>query len=146
MSDVALDLRYRVWTKAHGELTFIGTWMRTDDAQYRPVMVIIRTGEEYSEHTVPCIVPMEDAWKWSEELGNPELTARNTVAFVQALRMTPDKHSAIRLTLLIQHHLGDLLGIPPFETQGIAQEVTADLVRIDHDTGEITEKEIRDYV
>ena len=143
---VALDLRYRAWTKVHGDLTFIGSWIREENSQFTASIVIIRTGEENNEHTVPCIVPATDAWKWSEQIGDPRGQARTTVEFLNALRMRFTRRNAIRLTSLIHDHIGDLLAIPPFETLGVEQVVTADMIRIDHSTGEITEQEIRDYV
>lgn len=143
---VALDLRYRAWTKVHGDLTFIGSWMREENSQFTSVMVIVRTGEESSDHNIPCIVPVTEAWRWSEELGDPRGAARTTAEFLEALRMSFTKRNAIRLTSLIHDHIGDLLAIPPFASLGVEQVVTADLIRIDHGTGEITEQEIRDYV
>lgn len=141
-----INLKYRAWTRVVGDLTVIGTWMKTDDNQHRAVMCIIRTGEEQSEHTSPCVVTADKAWIWSEQIGDPRQSAHITASFLKALRIDITMRNAIRLTSIIHDHLGDLLSIPPFSTLGVDTAVVADVTRIDMETGEIHETEVNDYV
>lgn len=108
----SIHLGNRHWTRVRGTVTAIGTWVHENGRQ-RPCMVLIRTGEEGGDHTDPCMIPLETAWRWSEEIGDPRWCARVTAAFAQKLRIGVDRRTLIRLTMFIHDCLGDLLTIPP---------------------------------
>lgn len=109
----ALDLSRQHFAYVKGDLTLIGTWVRTEE-DWRPCMVLIRTGEEFSDHTIPCVVTLDKAWIWSEQVGDIVAAARTTAGFLDALRMQPSKANIIRIRSLIHDHLGDLLTMPPY--------------------------------
>lgn len=122
----ALDLTRRHFTRHKGDITLIGTWVRTED-DWRPCLVLIRTGEELHDHTIPCVITVDKAWIWSEEVGDIVAAAHMTAGFLDALRITPATRNIIRLRSLVHDHLGDLLTIPPYQPvdQVVVAEVTA---------------------
>lgn len=140
----ALDLTRRHFTRERGGITIIGTWISIE-GRWRPCLALIRTGDEYSEHTVPCVVTVDKAWIWSEEIGDPREAAQTAFKFMEALRIdTNDKRNAIRLAMLIADHLGDLLHIPPFRPEPGA--VVAEVTMTERETGRVREVELRDDV
>lgn len=140
---ISIDLSKRAWTRARGDLTAIGAWLSIG-GRFRPCMVLIRTGDELSEHAVPCIITMDKAWIWSEEVGDMALAADILAGFLRALRLSPDRRDTFRVLSLIRDHLGDLLTIPPYrpEQGGIAAELTV----TERETGSVREVEIREDV
>lgn len=140
-----LDLTNTAWKRdCRGGITLIGTWLAQGD-RHRPCMVIIRTGEEMHDDTIPCIITVDKAWIWSEEIGDPRQAARMSMQFAEALRL--DVHNpkvVIRLTMTIADHLGDLLHIPPYQPRETT--AVAEMTVTDHRTGRTKEVEIRDDV
>lgn len=138
-----LDLTNRAWTRdVCGGLTLIGTWILSEGRQ-RPCMVIMRTGEELNDHTVPCVVRMDQGWIWSEHVGDPRRAARLAFQFAQALRMNVhDSKNIIMLGTLIQDHLDDLYHIPPYTPA--RDPVAVGEVSMTDSRGRTVEKEIVD--
>jgi hypothetical protein len=102
-------------------------------------MAIVRAGDR-PEQMVPCVVTMDRAWIWSEEVGDPRQAAQMTHAFVQALRMADNIKNVIALHLLIQDHLGDLLSIPPRPT--LVGEAIAEVTVTERQSGKSHEVEL----
>lgn len=144
--DVALDLRRTHFTHPRGDVTVYGTWLLTNR---RPCLVLLPSFTRIdSDYLVPCIIPMDQAYKWDEHTGDPAHCAQMTWWFAQALGI--DAHNPsnmIRLTSIIREHLGDLLTMPPFpESQ---TEIVADTLMVNHETGRTTEAtitEVSDHV
>lgn len=108
-------------------------------------MAIWRTADEGKDVLWPCVIVLEDAWKWTEEVGDPGHCARTSMRFCEMLRLNHhDPRVAIQLTMLIQDHLGDLCSIPPYQAHDT--EAVADIVMHDRHTGAITEVEVREHV
>lgn len=143
MSSPVLDLSVRAFSFVRGDITLIGSWLRVAGS-LRPCMVLIRTGEEYSAYTVPCVIPLERAWVWDPINGNPREAAIAAAGFIDALRLTPGRVSAIRLLSLIHDHLDDLVGIPPLPPK--ERRAVAELLVTDNRTGRSKEIEVCDYV
>lgn len=143
MSSPELDLRARAFLYVRGDITLIGSWLRKDGA-IRPCLVLIRTGEEAGEYTVPCIVTIDKAWVWDEKEGNPREAAHTVAGFIQALRLTPDKHTFIRIVSLIHDHLDDLVQMPPFPPMD--RQTVAFIEQVNNKTGKTREIEVKDYV
>lgn len=136
-----LDLSKRAWLKSHGDVTAIGTWI-VIEGRHRPCLVLIRTAEEMSDHTMPCVVTVDKAWIWSEDIGDPRLAAHMAFGFAQALRLSEhDPHTIIRIAGIVHDHLGDLLHIPPYRPADNAN-VVAELTVTDRNTGKSREAEI----
>lgn len=141
MNTASIDLTKRVWSHERRGIVAIGTWLFDIEGRNRPCMVLIRAGEEYSEHTIPCVVTVDKAWIWSEEIGDPAEAARTAFSFTQALRLNEhDPREVIRLSMFINDMLGDLLTIPPYVPT--ARETVADVVVTDAATGRSHEREI----
>lgn len=138
----ALDLSRYHFRRHKGEITIYGTWCRTRD-DWTPCLVLIRTGEEARDITIPCIVTLDKAWVWDEHVGNMAAAARTTAAFIDALRMSPNKRDILRVLGIIREHLGDLLRIPPY--QPAEQEVIAEVTARGSD-GRVLEVELTDDV
>jgi hypothetical protein len=138
-----LDVNNRAWTRTLGELTLIGTWLRVDGGQWRPCMVIIRASDEGSDRTTPCIVTADNAWIWSEAVGDPKQAARAAFNFARALRLDEhDPRVMVRLAMLIEDHLDDLLHIPPRPAE--LKEVVAEAKLTDNRSGQVTQTELQE--
>jgi hypothetical protein len=105
-------------------------------------MVLVRTGEELSGQTVPCIVPMDTALVWSEDIGDPRRAARMAFGFAEALRLDAGKSTIIGIAKLINDLLGDLLSMPPYMPP--PGEVLAEVTVTERQTGKSREVELRD--
>lgn len=137
-----LDLTKRHWTRTLHGLTLIGTWLyQGEHMRWRPCMVIMRAGDETSDHFVPCVVPLDTAWVFSEAIGDPRVAARTIHEFLGMLRLTQDKRNNIQLFTLIHDHLDDLAGIPPYPYGEGA--LLGELTMTDSN-GRVIERELRD--
>ncbi len=135
-----LDLNKRAWTKTHGPITAIGTWLRSE-GQFRPCLVLIPTGGEYSDRLVPCVVTVDKAWLWSEQIGDPRTAAHTAASFAAHMGFDVTPQICIRIATIIHDHLGDLLTIKPYQPE--KGEVIGEATLVDLATGRVTETEIR---
>lgn len=140
-----LDLTVRAWTKDTRGLTAIGTWIRIE-GRFRPCMVLIRAGSEYSDRTVPCVITMDRAFVWYEDpaIGNPYEAALIACQFLEVLQAPVDQRNVRNLITVVNDLLGDLLSIPPYPEQQLDRPVVAEVVLTDNVTGRTVETEIRD--
>lgn len=143
MPPIQLDLSLTHFKRPQGDLTVYGTWL-LDGESDRPCMVIMRTNEERHPDAIPVIITLDEAWKWSEEHGEPEYTSYQAELAGQNLRLTDDVRTVLRIVALVNAHLGDLLSIPPFPRE--KGNVLAELTVTNRSTGETTEVEIPDDV
>lgn len=139
-----LDLTKRAWTRTKGPITLIGTWIRNGDDRWRPCMVLIRTGDEGSDHLWPCVITMDKAWVWDTRIGDHQQAAETLSGFLDPLRLPPNTSAINGLFNLIHDHLGDLLTIPPYPAEFQQGEVVAEAVITNHTTGKTREVELRD--
>lgn len=143
MSSPVLDLRARAFMYERGDITLIGSWLRMG-GNIRPCLVLIRSGEEYSDHTVPCVVTLDKAWIWDEDEGDPKEAARTAANFVEKLRLTHSLQSCIRIASLVHDHLDDLIQMPPFPPMD--RETVAFIEQVNNKTGKTKHIEVKDYV
>jgi len=140
-----IDLSLRHFTQTHGDIFVIGSWVELE-GRHRPCLILIRTGDEGGEHCIPCVLSLDKAWIWSEDVGDPQAAARMAWRFMQALRMNEhDQRNFFRIHTIINDHLGDLLTIPPYAALR-GSEVVAELTVTDNRTGKTKEVEIREDV
>lgn len=139
-----LDLTMRHATYRHAGIEVVLTWALTNG---RPCLVLIPQGAMPTHEAVtPCIVPMESAWQWSEEIGDVAACVRSSHAFASALGFNPNNpYTLIAITAAIREHLGDLLDMPALSMVA-DREVVADAVVTNVETGEQREQEIVDNV
>lgn len=122
---VDLDLTKVWWQQSHGDITAFGTWFGRDR---RPAIVLLPTARIGALNVVPCVVPLDGAWRWADD-GDPRHCARVSFLFAQSMGLTAyNQFTLMRITGIIQGHLGDLLTMPPKPTE---RHVVADAVRTD---------------
>lgn len=136
----AIDLTKYWERRTHGDITAYYTWLRTDD-DFEQALVLIPTHRQSNQKTTPCVVPLQNAWKWDETLGEPEACAQTCMQFAE--HMGFNAFSAItcqRIASIIRDGLGDLISIPPRPVERVA---VADATIINTDgsarTVEVTE-------
>lgn len=125
---VALDLTHRHFTRERGDLVLIGTWIRVE-GRWRPCLVLVRPLDLGRDVAVPCVVTLDKAWIWSEDVGDLFMAATTTADFLHALRMEPSNRNINRIRAMIHDHLGDLMTIPPYragERAAVADAVLTD--------------------
>ncbi|MCL7999997.1 hypothetical protein M8994_17310 [Brucella sp. 21LCYQ03] len=143
MSSPVLDLRARAFTYERGDITLIGSWLRMGGS-IRPCLVLIRSGEEYNDFTIPCVITLDKAWIWDEDNGDVTQAASMAATFIEHLRLSPDKSGFIRIASLIHDHLDDLIGMNPFPPMD--RETVAFIEQINNSTGKSKLIEVKDYV
>lgn len=109
----ALDLTRYHFRQRHGDITVYGSWWLAEDSGPRPCLVLIPTNKQSWEKATPCVVMLDQAWVWSEEIGDPVHAAKVAMQFVDMLGQPPSPKSAFRVRGIIIDHLGDLLAMPP---------------------------------
>ncbi|SFV31298.1 hypothetical protein SAMN05216456_1296 [Devosia crocina] len=135
-----LDLDQRHFTTVKGNLTLIGTWVSTDDG-VAPCLCLIRTGEEFSEHTVPCVVTLQSAFLFdrSSHKHYPDWARKAALmafGFAEALRIGVTPQSAQRICELIEDNIDDLFGIPPYRVPILTDnEAMAEVTITDRNSG-----------
>jgi hypothetical protein len=140
MHPVSLDLTRRHFSRTIGPIMIIGTWLRDDEAQWRPALVLLRESDELSGAVVPCVVPLNTAWVWSEEIGAPHIAARAAVEFARQMRFDDsDPKSVFRIAGLIRDHLDDLVAMPPLPPGERDERVVAEALIRDLSTGKTSE-------
>lgn len=125
----ALDLtRYHFRRDVRGYAIY-GTWLMLPNNQPpMPCLAILPPHHVSHERSTPAVVPVLNAWAWSEEHGDPSHAARTTMAFLTAMGMKVNPVSCMSLTMAIRDSLGDLLTMPP--RPGMRM-VVADAIRTD---------------
>jgi hypothetical protein len=109
----ALDLNREYKKFVLGDVTIILTWWYSaTEERTRPCMVLIPTYAPMHK-LQPCIVTLDKAWVWSEEIGDERAAAEMAVTFGEILGMPDQISTAIRVRSLIVDHLDDLIGMPP---------------------------------
>lgn len=126
-----------------GILSAYGTWWH-DEGKHEPCLVILRAGEEGSPYTVPCVVLLKDAWKWSEEAGMPGYGHKWATRFAATLRFNEnDLKTVFGVLSIVRDQLGDLISIPPYRRLKDLDPVSADVTIRDRDSNRSKEIEIR---
>lgn len=137
---IALDLTKYAFRRQHGDITVYGTWF--GDRQ-RPVLVLVPTHRLSFDKTTPCVIPLENAWKWSEEAGDPRDAVQTAFKFAELLGLDGfNRFTVMRILSIVRDELGELLKIPPKPTES---QVVADAFRTDVN-GKVTHTEIREHV
>lgn len=107
----ALDLTRYAWRHQRSDITVYGTWWLAEDSGPKPCLVLTSSHNQ-GRRAPPCVVLLDQAWMWSEEIGDPVRAAKVAMEFVDALGLTADVKSAFRVRSIIVDHLHDLLTMP----------------------------------
>lgn len=101
----AIDLTHRAWLRTVGEFTIYGTWLRHDNGETEPCLVITPAHAFVGK---PAVIPLSAAYRYAD----PRAAARSISAF--ALGMGKEgMQQAFKLADLINDHLSDLISLPP---------------------------------
>lgn len=139
-----IDLNLRAWAKSRGELTGVGTWLKTEE-QWRPAMVLLRAGHELSRDYSPYCITMDRAWIWDAVVGDGAESARQCIRIAKCLRLDPDDvRTLFRVRSFVDDHLHDLLTIPPLPPSERPGTVIAEVVATEMNTGRTHEFELTD--
>ena len=109
----ALDLTRYHFRRDLRDLIVYGTWWLADDGGPKPCLVLMSALRQGWMQSTPAVVLLEQAWVWSEEIGQPQRAAKVAMEFVDALGMPAEVKSAFRVRSVIIDHLDDLLKMPP---------------------------------
>lgn len=111
---LALDLTRYHFRHTHGDITVYGTWWLASDSGPKPCLVLIPTHAQSYQRATPCVVPMNDAWVFSDTIGDPVRAAQASFAFAEALGLNVNTpQNVFRVRSIIADHIGELLLIPP---------------------------------
>lgn len=136
---IALDLTQYHFQRKAGDLHVYGTWFgpRND-----PVLALVPANHSDGRRYAPFIIPLENAWIWSEELGDPALQVESAHNACRALGYDfLNRFTMLRILTAIRDNMGDLLKMPPKPAERV---VVADAFRTDRETGKVTHLEITD--
>lgn len=142
-SRTAIDLARYHERYTHGDLSVYLTWFLASDAGPKPCLVLIPTDSAKWEFATPCIVMLEDAWVWSEAIGDPARAARSCFDFAGALGLNPSQPTDVfRIRSIVHDHLGDLLAIPPMPADMRETVSLGEATVTDRETGRTIEREV----
>lgn len=111
-----LDLTRIHYKRAHGDITVYATWYDFDELGWRPVLVLAPTDERTFGRIMPYVIPLDQAYLWSVEAGDPSHTARGAFICAEGLNLDTGHMTLMRIVSIVQSHLGTLLTIPPRPT------------------------------
>lgn len=124
MSRPALDLTKRHFVHPHlGKgITVYGTWWRNNDGTVRPCIVLLPTARKINHQLTPCVITLDDAFKWDIEDTKLSAKQRHAVQvymsnaareFAIALGLGDSKLSIATVINVVHDELGELLTLPP---------------------------------
>lgn len=140
----AIDLTRCHFKRTVGDIDVFGTWFFGDaSAGPRPCLVLLPANRNSGRRPVPIVILVDQAWIWSEEIGDPAESARRSLLYARLLGLnTADIGEAFRVAGLIRDHLSDLISLPPIPQS--ERFVAADGISTD-ENGRTTELKIFDY-
>lgn len=140
----ALDLNLQHFSHVSGDLRIIGTWFLAA-VPHAPVLAIIPKIIRPGQTVRPCVVFLDDAWKWAEPpLGDAVYVAEQVFSWGDPLGINLTSDAAIfKVIDAVRENLGELVLMPPCPR--LQQKVMGHITQRDADSGEITrQEEIRD--
>lgn len=118
------------------------TWNRlTGDPALVLTPDIDRPGHE---RIIPCVVPMETAWVWHEQIGDVARAISTAEMFAHTLGLPYGRRSALMVATVIRSEMDELRKCPPMPADD--REITAEMLVRNETTGREVTKEIRDHV
>lgn len=113
-----IDLEHRHFAKVHGNVMVIGTWyMDPETHRSQPCLALIDNTRHLGRHrVVPCIIPMDQAWRWTVEIGDPKHVWATIGRWIEEGVLPGSTQSARDLYAIfdaVQEHLTEMLMMPP---------------------------------
>ena len=137
-----LDLRISHEVYSRGDVLVWLTWNRITR---EPCMVLTPKRQRIdAERVIPCIIPLNRAWAWSEEVGDLADILTTVGVFLANLGINPMRQQNVRRLIgIVRDHLGDLLSMPPMPES--PDKAPIGVMTIDnHTTGRTIEHEVKD--
>lgn len=144
----ALNLAETHFQQVLNGILVVGTWYRSGRS-FEPCLVLLHPLRPIAAgRTVPIVIKLSDAWRWAihGEVGDP-------LHCVQAMNEWFDegllpgqawnKKDHMRVLDAVNQRLPDLIAMPP-RPKG-ERVLAGEMLMINQQTGEITEREITDY-
>lgn len=124
MTRPALDLTKRHFVHPHlGKgITVYGSWWRNNDGTTRPCIVLLPTARQINHKLTPCVITLDDAFKWDIEDQTLNDKQRKAVQFyisnaarefAIALGLGDSNLSIATVINVVHDELGELLSLPP---------------------------------
>ena len=136
MEEHILDLGKRAWTYRRFGLTIVGTWVNVDQ-RWRPCMAVFR--EDHPEFR-PCVIPIDNAWEWSDRIGTPYPRAAAIVLRLGIDPYNPD--NVHKLIAMVNDRMHDLVTMPPRPTDAEEHADPVVALTIDSELSGKTEVEL----
>jgi hypothetical protein len=136
-----LDLNKRHFVRDVGDVRIYGSWCGPDK---RPCLALVSRFQVIGKRTIPFVVHIDNAHLWSDAHADPAHIVEQSMKAAECLGLdTRNPRNVVKLSFLIQDHIGDLFAIPPLQSAKSDQRVLADLVVTD-ERGKQKHAEIRD--
>ncbi|RMC33752.1 hypothetical protein [Paracoccus alkanivorans] len=152
----ALDLSETHFEHVSNGIRVIGTWLMDEETkQAQPCLVLLHALRPVRPgRTIPCIVALDQAWRWTREKGEPEHVARQIAKWLTsgALPGHPaNKRDVFAVMDAVQSRLHDLFKMPPLPVKAAIRHRVAPAVGeveiIERDSGKtIHHAEVRGHV
>lgn len=134
-----LDLTRYQFRRQAGDLTLFGTWIRDEDGDWEPALVLVPTHRRITyERTKPCCIALSSAYRYDE----PSYLLRRAMEFNTALGFEDTLSHVHKLASLIYDNLQELIELPP---KPVEATVGATAILTDTSSGRQVEAEILDY-
>ncbi|OOY20878.1 hypothetical protein BMI86_10250 [Thioclava sp. DLFJ5-1] len=148
-----LDLDIRHFEHRSGNILVIGSWLMDHKAhRTEPCLVLIdarrdprRIGKG-ARRAVPCVIPLNEAWRWTLERGDPAHMSRVISEWIGDGLLpgdVGDKKSVFRVLDAIQSRLRDLYFMPPLPMKAALRHsitptnVIGDVTITERDSGKV---------
>lgn len=143
-----LDLSKTHFEHRHGGILVLGAWyMDRETRRSQPCLVLLDAAKKVArKRTIPCIIPLDDMWKWTLEMGDPAHVGRNIRDWLTCGALpgnAGNKRDVWAVMDAVQSRLRDLWSMPPlpFElavNNGAVPVGTIDIT--ERNTGEIIDQ------
>jgi hypothetical protein len=140
----ALDLTVTHRTFKRGDILVWLTWLRRADRQEACMVLTPSNIMVTHEKVIPCVVPLSQAWKWTEEVGDEDHAMITGAIFCANLGFNPyNPKNVFKIVGIIREYLGDLISTPPRPTD-VPRAVAAVMEISNGSTGKTKEIEVTD--
>lgn len=151
-----VDLSLRHFENTCRGVLVIGTWyMDPETRQSQPCLALVDAHRKVRPgKTVPCIIPLDQAWRWTREIGDHAHVSRTIAEWIAcgalpgAIANKSDFHAVLDA---IQSRFRDLLTMPPLPVKAAithgAAPAAGDLIITERASGKVVhEAEVTGHV
>lgn len=144
-----LDLEQAHFTHTVGGILVIGTWyMDRETREAQPCLVLLDAARRLQrKRVIPCIVLLEDMWRWTVEMGDRDFVARNISDWLNSGALpgsATNKKDVFRVMDAVQSRLRDIVTMPPLPPKAAIKHGAAspvgELIITERDTGKTVQE------